>query len=104
MSGEGRCVVRDAGTDSAAVIRRIVYAIGDAHAAGVRAEVVIVHANRRAIPFGARVPEVADQLPFLTVDADDGKALTLEARPQRGNNLKLLIPVRTWSWLRSACG
>jgi hypothetical protein len=56
---------------------------------------VIVHANRRAIPFGARVFEVADQFPFLAVDADDGKALTLEARPQRGNDLKLLIPVRT---------
>ena len=95
MGGKGWCVVRDADADRAAVIRRFVYAVGDACAAGVRAEVVIVHANRRAIPFDAGVFEVADQLPFLTVDADNGKALTPEARPQRGNNLKLLIPVWT---------
>src|SRR6266851_3195897 len=42
MSGEGRRVVRDA------------------HAAGIGAEVVIVHQNRRAIPLGAGVLEVAE--------------------------------------------
>ena len=46
MGGEGRRVVRDADADSAAVVRRIVNAIGDAHSAGVGAEVVIVHPNR----------------------------------------------------------
>ena len=56
---------------------------------------MIVHWNRRAIPFGAGVLEVADQFAFLTVDAEDGKALPLEARPQRRNILELLIPVRT---------
>src|SRR5579864_5348739 len=95
MGGEGRRVVRDADADSAAVVRRIVDAVGDADSAGVGAEVVIVHPNRRAIPFGAGVPEVADQFAFLAVDADDGKALKLEACPQRGNLLELLIPVRT---------
>lgn len=95
MGGEGRRVVRDADADSAAVIRRIVNAVGDAHAAGVGEEVMIVHWNRRAIPFGAGVLEVADQFAFLTVDAEDGKALPLEARPQRRNILELLIPVRT---------
>src|SRR5438094_3731949 len=78
MGGEGRRVVRDADADSAAVIRRIVNAVGDAHAAGVGEEVMIVHWNRRAIPFGAGVLEVADQFAFLTVDAEDGKALPLE--------------------------
>jgi len=102
MGGEGRCVVRDADADSATVIRRIVYAVGDAYADGVRAEVVIVHANRRAIPFGAGVFEVADH-PFLTVDADDGKALTLEARPQRGKS-EIADPGTDWSWWRSASG
>src|SRR5882724_7894295 len=37
MGGEGRCLVRDADTDSAAVIRRIVYTVGDSYADGVRA-------------------------------------------------------------------
>src|SRR5260370_34887537 len=91
----GRRVVRDADADSAAVIRRIVNAVGDAHDAAVGEEVMIVHWNRRAIPFGAGVLEVADQFAFLTVDADDGKALPLEARPQRRNILELRIPVRT---------
>jgi len=95
MGGEGRRVVRDADADSAAVVRRIVNPVGDADSSGVGAEVVIVHPHRRAIPFGAGVLEVADQFAFLTVNADDGKALTLEACPQRGNMLELLIPIRT---------
>ncbi len=80
MSGEGRRVVRDANADGAAVIGRIVNAVGDAHPAGIGAEVVIVHQNRRAIPLGAGVLKVADQFPFLAVDADDGKTLSLKAR------------------------
>src|ERR1039457_6265127 len=95
MGCESRRVVRDADADSAAVVRRVVNAVGDADSAGVDAEVMIVHSNRRAIPFGSGVFEVADQFSFLTVDADDGKTLTLEACPQRGNMLELLIPVRT---------
>src|SRR6266853_1481364 len=64
------------------VVRRVVNPVGNDYAAGVRAEVVIVHQNRRAIPFGASVLEVADQFALLTVDADDGNALALEALPQ----------------------
>ena len=93
MGGEGWRIVRDADADSAAVVGRVVNAIGDAHPAGIGAEVVIVHPNGRAIPFDAGVFEVANQFAFLTVDADDGKALTLEASPQRGNVLELLIAV-----------
>src|ERR1035437_213338 len=95
MGGESRCVVRDADAHGAAVVRRVENAVGDADSAGVGAEVVIVYSNRRAIPFCSGVFEVAYQFSFLTVDADDGKALTLEACPQRGNMLELLIPVRT---------
>src|ERR1700689_3202244 len=84
MGGEGRCVVRDADADGAAVARRVV----NADSAGVGAEVVIVHSNRRAIPFGSSVFEVADQFALLTIDANDGEALTLEACPQRGDMLE----------------
>ncbi len=80
MSGEGRRVVRDANADGTAVVGRIVNAVRNAHAAGIGAEVVIVHQNRRAIPLGAGVLKVADQFPFLAVDADDGKTLSLKAR------------------------
>ena len=95
MGGEGRRVVRDADADGAAVVRRVVNAVGDAHAAGIGAEVVIVHQNGRAIPFGSGVLEVADQFAFLAIDADDGKALSLEASPQRADMLELLIAVGT---------
>src|SRR5450432_91431 len=43
MGGEGRRVVRGADADGAAVVWRVVNAVGDAHPAGIGAEVVIVH-------------------------------------------------------------
>ena len=93
MSGEGRCIVRDANANGAAVARWLINAVGDPHAAGIGEEVVVVHQDRRAAPFDATVFEVADHLAFLTVDADDGKALALEARSQRADVLELLIAV-----------
>jgi len=45
MGGEGRRVVRDADADGAVVMRWVVNPVGDAHAAGIGAEVVIVHQN-----------------------------------------------------------
>src|SRR5574341_435498 len=41
----------------------------------------------------AGVFEVADQFALLAVDADDRKALSFEASPQRANMLELLIAV-----------
>src|SRR5260370_2982656 len=95
MGGEGRRIVRDADADRAAVVRLVINAVGDAHTAGIGAEVVIVHPNGRAIPFGSGVLEVADQFTFLAIDADDGKTLPLETRPQRADMLELLIAVGT---------
>jgi hypothetical protein len=43
----------------------------------------------------AGVFEVSDYFSFLAIDADDEKALALEACPQRGNTLELLIAVGT---------
>src|SRR6266508_5727429 len=93
MGGEGRRIVRDADADGAAVVRGIVNAVRDAHAAGIGAEVVIVHQSRRAIPFGSGIFAVADQFPLFAIDADDRKTLSLEASPQRANMLELLIAV-----------
>jgi hypothetical protein len=75
MGGEGRRIVRDADADGAAVVRLVINAVGDAYTAGIGAEVVIVHPNRQAIPFGSSILEVADQFAFLAVDADDRKTL-----------------------------
>src|SRR5712691_6095235 len=65
MGGEGRRIVRDADADGAAVVRRVVNAIGDAHAAGIRTEVVIVHQNRGAIPFGSGILKLPISSRFL---------------------------------------
>src|SRR5664280_1441836 len=91
MGGEGRGIVGDADAYGTAVVGRVVNSVGDAHAAGIRAEVVIVHQNRGAVPFGAGVLEIADQFAFLAIDADDGKPLSLEASPQGANVLELSL-------------
>jgi len=65
MDGEGWRVVRDANTDGAAVVRWVVNAVGDAHPRGVRAEVVIVHRNWRAIPFSAGLLKLPISSRFL---------------------------------------
>jgi hypothetical protein len=104
MSGEGRCVRGDADAHGAAVVWRIMNAVGNAHSAGIGTEVVIVHQYRRAIPFGAGVIEVANQFAFLAVDADDGESLSLEASPLRADVLELLIAVGAGVWWRFACG
>ena len=93
MTGEGGRIVRDADADGAAVVCRVVNAVGDADTTGIGGEVVIVHQNRRAIPFGSGVVEIADQLAFLGVDADEGKTVSLEASPQRADMLELLVAV-----------
>lgn len=85
--------MRDADADGATVVGRVINAIGDSHPAGIGEEVVIVHQDRGAIPFGASVFEVANHLALLTVDADDGEALSLEASPERADMLELLISV-----------
>ena len=94
MGGEGWGIVRDADADGAAVVRRVVNAVGDAYAAGIGAEVVIVHQNGGAVPFRSQVLEIADQFPFFAIDANDGKTLSLEASPQRADMLELLIALR----------
>ena len=95
MGGEGRRIVRDTDADGAAIVRRVVNAVGDAHAAGIGAEVMVVHQNGRAIPVGAGVLEVANQFALLAIDADDRKTLSLEACPQRADMLELPIAVGT---------
>src|SRR5215472_11764730 len=83
MGGEGRGVVRNADAHGTVVTGRVINAIGDSHAAGIGEEVMIVHQERGAVPFGAAVFEVADHFSFLAVDADDGKTLPLKASPER---------------------
>ena len=71
MSGEGGGVVRDADENGSAVRLWVIDAVGDGYPGGIGAKIVIVHAERRTIPFGSGVLEVADQFPFLGIHADD---------------------------------
>ena len=54
---------------------------------------MIVHQNRRAIPFGSAVLENADQFAFFAIGADEGKTLSLETSSQRADLVELLIAV-----------
>src|ERR1019366_7242171 len=49
VGGEGCGIVRDADADGAAVVRRVVNAVGDTDTAGIGGEVVIVHTSGPAI-------------------------------------------------------
>ena len=59
---------------------------------------MILHQDRRAVPFGAAIFEVADHFAFLAIHADDGKALALEASPQRARYVGIADRSRGWSW------
>lgn len=67
VSGEGGRVVGYPGKHRTAVGQPIVDAVRDGNANSICAEVVIVHAHRIEVPFGAVVPEVAGQFPLLGV-------------------------------------
>src|SRR6202521_60317 len=79
MSGKGRRVVRDADKDRAAISQQIVNAVGNRDADGIGAEVMIVDPGGRAVPFGAGVLKVADQLALFGIDADHRKLLAHKA-------------------------
>ena len=64
---------------------------GRVSSGGLGEEVVIIHRDRRAVPLGAAVFEVADHFAFPVVDANDRKTLALEASPERADVLKLLV-------------
>src|SRR5437016_1537208 len=58
MSGESRCVVRDANDDGAVVVDGLIDAIRDGDAQSIRSEVMIVDLAGRTIPTGPGVFEV----------------------------------------------
>ena len=95
MSGKGGSVMGNANDEGTAIFENIVNSIRNGDPNGIGAEVVIIDATWDSFPTAARIFEIADEFAFLAVDADDGKALTLEASAQRGDMLKLLIPVGT---------
>ena len=78
VDGEGCGVVRRAEEQVAMVGGQVVDAVGQGDALCVRKEVVVVDEGGLLAPGGALVLEVADQLSFLRVDADDRESMPAE--------------------------
>ena len=95
MSGKGGSVMGNANDEGTAIFHNIVNPIrnGDPH--GIGAEVVIIDATRGRFPTTARIFEIADELAFLAVDADDGQMTALETVAQLGQIFELKISVGT---------
>ena len=95
MSGKGGGVMGNADHQSAAIFHHIVNAIGDSDAAGIGTEVVIIDAAWSQFPTLTRVFEIADELTFFGIHADDGQMTTLKAMAQLGQIFELEISLGT---------
>ena len=78
---------------SATVFGEVINPIGNRDTDGVGAEVVIENTARTAFPTLAWIFEVADQLAFLGVHADDGQVTSLEAPAQLGEIFELQVAI-----------
>jgi len=95
MSGKGGSIVRDANHQSPTIFRNIVNSIGNGDTDGVGAKVVIIDTTRGRLPTPTGIFEIADELAFFAVHADDGQMATLEAVAQLGQIFELKIAVGT---------
>lgn len=93
MSGKGGSVMGDADHQSTAIFPNLVNPIRNGDADGIGAEVVIVNTTRGRFPTAARIFEIADELAFFRVYADDGQMTALEAVAQLGQIFELKISV-----------
>src|SRR5260370_35571190 len=95
MSGEGGSVMGDADHQSTAIFHNIVNPIRNGDPDGIGAEVVIVNTTRGRFPTAARIFEIADEVAFFAVHADNGQMTALETVAQFGEIFELQIPVGT---------
>src|SRR5207244_12099881 len=85
----------DADRKSTAIFHNIVNSIRNGAPDGISAEVVIVNTTRGRFPTAARIFEIADELAFFAVHADNGQMTALETVAQFGEIFELQIPVGT---------
>lgn len=95
VSREGGSIVGDANDNGATVDQRLVDAIGNGNADGIRAEVVIMNRPGDSIPASAGVFEVSDEFAFFGINADDGQSAAAKALAQIGDVIELKIAVGT---------
>src|SRR6202158_237192 len=95
MSGKGGSIVGNTDHQSTAIFHNIVNPIRNGNPDGIGAEVVIIDATRGRFPTAARIFEIADELAFFAVHADDGQMTALEAVAQLGEIFELKVAVGT---------
>ena len=78
---------------SAPVGLRVVNAVGDRQAVGIRAKIMILYQDGCAIPLGASVFEVANLFLLLRIDTDDGQALVDKSFSLRPDVKELLMAI-----------
>ena len=91
VSGKSRSVVGNPDHQSPSIFRDIVNPVRNGDPDGVSAEVVIIDRARGRFPTTARVFEIADELAFFAVHADDGQMMALETVAQLSQIFKLKI-------------
>ena len=85
----------NANDEGTAILDNIVNPIRNGDPDGIGAEVVIIDATRGRFPTTARIFEIADELAFFAVHADDGQMTALETVAQLGEILELKVAVGT---------
>lgn len=95
MGGKGGGVMGSADHQSAAILHDIVNAIGDSDADGIGTEVVIIDGAWGQFPTLPGIFEIADELTFFGIHADDRQMTTLKAIAQLGQIFELEISLGT---------
>jgi hypothetical protein len=95
VSGEGGCVMGDADHDGTSIGEQIIDAVRDGDARGIGAEVVIVNPAGRQIPARPGIFEMADQFPFLGIDANDGETAALKSVAKIAEVEELMVAIGT---------
>src|SRR5215469_13889653 len=93
MSGKSRSVVGNANHQSATIFPDVVNTVRNSDSAGISTEVVIVDAPRSRFPTATGIFEVADELTFFAVHANDGQMAAPETVAQLSQIFELLISV-----------
>ena len=93
ICGEGRCIVTGADTYHSSIDYRVVNAIGAGFGFCIGRKIMIGNVAVTVAPHTARIFEVADELLFLCVNADDRLALPGKAFAGAADMAELEVPL-----------
>ena len=87
------CIGRGANKDKPGVSGNVIYSIWRSNAFGITAEIVCIYVERGIKPDCSSIGKFANQLFFLSVYANNGKACRGEFGPGKVYVIELLVPV-----------